>query len=541
LFASTWASPTHRLIGAGLDTELVAWFVSWTPHALLHGQNPLLTGDINAPGQVNLMWNNTMPLAGLVLSPVSSLFGPVVASNLLITACPVLSAWTCSAVLHRLTGDRLAAFFGGALYGFSPYMLGHALGQPHVALAFGPPLLLLLLHAIVVGTGSLRRNGLLLGGLALAQLFLSEELLASEALIATLVLCGLALSHRDRVVPAARRLAAALAWAVSIFLPLAAIPLAVQFFGPERPVGTIFTSATYSNDLLNIVVPTQLNALEIPGLSRQFAPNTLEATAYLGVPLLIAMAVSAAVLWRRRPIVRVAALSAIAVAVLSLGPRLLVDGHDVGVPLPWRLLSSVPVVNDILPSRLWLYVDLCAAVLLCEGIAAMRSRSARVRQVGAVAGVVVAASLLPMLPYPTYATSVPPLFASPAAHVLDDRVVLLVPFASCLDARSMLWHATADMRFRMPEGYVITSGKELQCPKPTATWSVLRRVQFAGDDAQPTAAEVTEMFAELRSWHVDLVAVGPMEHEERAIRLFTDVLGDPGEPVGGVRLWRLPA
>lgn len=70
------------------DLAQMAWFLSWVPHALLTGHNPLITHAINVPTGVNLMWNTSMPLAGLVMAPITLALGPLVSLNLLLILGP---------------------------------------------------------------------------------------------------------------------------------------------------------------------------------------------------------------------------------------------------------------------------------------------------------------------------------------------------------------------------------------------------------------------------------------------------------------------
>jgi hypothetical protein len=49
----------------------------WTPFALEHGHNPFVTGHLNAPYGVNLLWNTSLLLPGLLFAPVTRTFGPV--------------------------------------------------------------------------------------------------------------------------------------------------------------------------------------------------------------------------------------------------------------------------------------------------------------------------------------------------------------------------------------------------------------------------------------------------------------------------------
>src|SRR2546425_477656 len=136
LFSSTWwGSPRSHFIGVRGDPQLVMWFLSWTPHALTHGLNPLFTHHLNYPDGVNLMWNTLMPLAGVALWPITRVLGPVFAFNVLVTLALPISAFAAYLALLRYVTHRSAAFIGGVLYGFSPYMINQAYGHANLILA----------------------------------------------------------------------------------------------------------------------------------------------------------------------------------------------------------------------------------------------------------------------------------------------------------------------------------------------------------------------------------------------------------------------
>src|SRR5258708_13746121 len=146
------------------------------------------------------MWNTSMIFPAIVLWPVTALFGPVVAYNLLITAGIALSAWCGFLAARRFLRGDLTCFLAGLLYGFSPGLIAQALGHPHVVVALFPPIALMLgdeilvrrrLHPAVAGS---------LAGIAPAlQLLTGEELLAAPLAIPVLVVALLALSHTNHV------------------------------------------------------------------------------------------------------------------------------------------------------------------------------------------------------------------------------------------------------------------------------------------------------------------------------------------------------
>jgi hypothetical protein len=519
------------------------WFLTWTPWAVSHGQNPFLTTHINAPDGVNLMWNALAPLAALVLWPVTATAGAVASYDVMVTADLALAAW-CAFLLLRRHVRPLAALAGGAFYGFSPFLLSQAPSHSKVAFAVMPPLLLLLVDGLLVRRDfSPRRAGLLLGVLMAAQLLVFEEGVVLAAVAALVVLAVLAVrAGRERSRAALPLLLRALGWALIPLAVLCAVPLGFQFLGGNRVPATVPGASVYVTDLANLVVPTptQLVAPQPAlDLTARLSGNSVENASYLGLPLL-ALALFVAWHWRRRPLVAVAAWSGAALAVLSLGPQLHVGGHVSRLPLPWRAVEAIPVVGSALPSRLWVYVDLAVAVLLAVFVAELLARATRpaLRWAGAAALALVGLSLLPRSALAAPA-SVPPLFTSRLAGTAPaGSTVLVAPYThDGGSAEPMLWQAEADMWFRMPEGYFVTvdgTGQRRDGPPPTTTARVMTAI--AAGHALPGGVE-EQILADLRRWKVSTVLVGPMPHQDQMVALFSRVLSAPPRNRGGVWVW----
>jgi len=175
MFSSTWVHPTNWWVGVSGDAQQFMWFLGWPPFAITHGLNPIFSNYGDYPGGVNLMWNASELLPGVVLGPLTQAGGVVLSYNVLMTAAVALSAWTAYLLIRRYVSSQLAAAVGGLLYGFSPFMTAHSLGHPHVTVAFMPPVLLLLLDEIVrVQRRRPLVSSLLLGLAAAAQLIIGE-------------------------------------------------------------------------------------------------------------------------------------------------------------------------------------------------------------------------------------------------------------------------------------------------------------------------------------------------------------------------------
>lgn len=567
LFGSAWRDPTHLAIGTGTDAIFSIWDLRWVPFAISHGLNPFFTNYLDYPSGANLMWSGLFPLPALLLAPVTAVFGGVVAYDLMSTLAIALSAWTAFWAIQRYVTAPTAAFLGGLVYGFSPALAGQALGHPQVAIACIPPLLLIVLDEVLI-----RQRwrpwigGVALGILGVAQLLSGEELLAAEALVAIAAVTLLVATNRSAVaerVPYVLRSAAA---AAGTFAVLAAFPLAVQFFGPQRVHGSLQPANVYVSDLLNFLVPTSMQQFSPPiarAVSNQFAGNIAEWGAFFGLPLM-AVLVYAIVKCRDRPVMRLSAALLILLSFLSLGITLHIAG--LATPLPvgllllsfpalravvpprpmtylfaglWAALAIMPVLSNILPARLMLFAFLFAAILVAGLVDRLLHEADWRRRLASIGFVLLAVlSIWPRIPFPVAEMATPAYFTSGSARAtVPGSIVLIAPYARAGSNQAMLWQADSDMAFKMPEGYALLPGPR-GSPPDSALGSQMAVVELGGtpDLSEPSLAR---MRTDLRSWGVQAVAVGPMPQRDSMLVLFTSLLGRPPAERGGVAIWTL--
>ncbi len=312
------------------------------------------------------MWNTPIVLVSLVAAPITLLLGPIVAYNVLITAAIALSAWCAFMVLRRYARGNVAPLIGGAVYGFSPYVLPQADLHLDLALAFVPPLFLLVIDELLRRRRSPVMLGTALGVLAAVQFLIEEELVLTSAILGAVVLGVLALQRPDQVRLYAAPLTRALVVAGGVFAVLMAWPLVVQFFGAERVQGALQNPDTFSTDALNLVVPTSHQLIApaaATAISTHFSGLDIEANAYIGIPLLVLLVVFSVRRWSDIR-VRTAAIAGAVALVLSMGPHLAVNGHSTGWPLLLWPLSQLPVIGDIEPNRIAVLMWLAIAVLV---------------------------------------------------------------------------------------------------------------------------------------------------------------------------------
>lgn len=567
LFIGAWLHPTVTAIGLGQDPPQFMWSFTWPGVALGHLHNPFITNTVDYPAGVNLLWNCSMLLVGTVTWPVTAIFGPVATFNLVETLALALSAWTAFLWLRRHVIGTLAPALGAALFGFSPGMLAHSLGHPHVTAAFLVPVIFILLEDILVyDRGAAPWRGALLGLTAAAQLLIGEEVLVTAAVLAGLALVMLAGMYPAQVRKRLRRGLTGLGVAAAVSLILTAGPLAVQFFGPQRVHGLLHNPDVYIADLLSFVTPGQQQWLAPAQALRLFArfsgSSIAESNAYIGIPMAVLLGYTVVRHWHR-PLVRVVTLLAGMLAVLSLGSTIHIGGRPTGIPtlalailvvplwrtvpvpallaafvLAWLALNRLPVLENILPVRLTIYVYLFAGALLAVFLSELFRRPRPEIALGGAALAAALISLAPVLPYTVTRTDIPSYFSSASVQrIPEGSVALVFPYADPQHAAAMLWQASAGIRFRMPGGYQFIPaeprGNSIE-PPPSASHDVSLSIEAGAD---PTQVDPAPILAEIKRWNARTVIVGPMPHEDGMVTLLSRALGRQPLKLGGVYTW----
>ena len=533
-----------------------AWFLAFTPDSLIHFHNPFLTNVINYPTGLNMMNDTFMPLLGLLLSPVTFIWGSTAAFNVLTVLSIAGSATAAFLVFRRWAPWTPAAYIGALFYGCSPYMESQGVAHPMLLMVPLPPLILLVLDEILIRQVlPSRRMGIVLGLLVTAQLLISTEVLGTTVLMS---LIGLALlvAFRWRLVGVHLRYAVrALVVASGTALVLCAYPFWLFLWGPEHVSGTVQRgSVTFlSTDVLSVLLPSQIQRISPSGLqsiTNGFAPFGVTYGAdgaYIGIPLLIVLAFVTVRFWRLG-IVRFAAAMAVVALVLSFGATLNVDGHSTGIPLPFRIVNSLPLLKSAIAYRLTLYVALFCALLLAVGLDRVHKMGiGRVRpgRQGALAALGLAVvgliPVLPAWPYPSNPTGVPAFFnASDVKSIPSDSVLLTYPFPRWPFVQPMYWQAIDDFRFKLPGGYITSTtptGAATANGTSSFTESFLEGCE-EGEQPQASDDDVQQSADDLRAWDVSTIVVTQSAADpECALELFQTVLGRAPEERDGQWVW----
>jgi len=548
VFAGNWGSPTSTSIARGVgDGALMTWFLQWTPHALQHGLNPLFSTHMNVPDGVNVMWNTSLLLPGLVLAPVTLAFGPVLSFNLLLALGLGLSAWCAALVFRRYVRSRVAALLGGLVYGFSPYMLAQSRGHLHLTLVFLVPLLLAVLDELLVRQ---RRHPLLagaaLGLLAAAQLFTGEEVLVFTAILGLAMVVVLAVLFPRQLRGRVGHALLGLTVAAVVFAALAAWPVWFQLTGPQHVSGDLHPVEKLATDLFGPVVPNRVQAITPEAalrVSSRFPGNLAETNGYLGIPLVLIL-IFTVVRWWRAPVVRVAAVLFLLALVLSMGARLVVGGRPTDLPLPWAAIDSLPLLESAVPNRFMLLADLFAGLLLAVFVDRALTWATAPRLGALVLTGAAFLALLPRGPLGGVPVEVPAFFTgSEVQRIPAGSVALVAPAPAPGNAAPMFWQAMAGLRFRIPGGYFVgpdPTGKPKYGANPTPLIRRMARIRAGSPAPRLDQRQRAELVGDLVRWRVGTVVVGPMDRpgtRATMVEFLSDLLGRKPSSTGGVWVW----
>jgi hypothetical protein len=347
-----------------------------------------------------------------------------------------------------------------------------------------------------------------------------------------------------------------LATAIGVTGAIAGYPLWTQFFGPLLQHSSPFQPDFYKNDLAGFVQPSSLLLLHTRG-SAAFAANFQgmlpEYLAYLGWPMLIALAFVAVRFWRLLA-VRATVLTFVLLSVLSMGGTVLAGGHEhEAVTLPWYWLQTLPVTGSVIPDRFSIIADGAAAAAFAFGLDAAHTRWPRAEQL--ILGLASLAVVF-LLPAPLPAAPVTALPAGWTETIGALRVpagahVLVVPIPQSSFTEPLRWQADTGEPGSMIGGYYMgptysgtaaTDGDGLSSEAMylNQLWAESEKISIAGLATLPVNQiypDFPQMRGQLSGWKVSAVvavtAVGsPLG------RYLTGLLGRPAAADGGVVGWR---
>ncbi len=327
--AVSWprASYLAGLLPATRDAGSYVWGFWWMAHQLAHLGNPWATRGIAAPVGTQLGLHALLPLPGVLLAPVTVIFGPGASYNVLSIALPGLLCYAAYRVARLWLPSQAGAIAAGAFFGLSSMLVWRS--WYHLNLAAGELFIPFALEAAVRLT---RRPGwrqaVILGAVLAAAVLTDQEIAVLVLIVTALALLTWLLWPPFTV---AKLRATALAAVVTVVLAspqLAAIVQQVKSGGATSPPVTLAKAyIKYSARLPGIVAPSpQISHFGLGGLGFIYSGPTNDGIPSFGLVLTVLALLGVLAGWRRRS-TWLLALLWLGCAALALGPVLRVGGH----------------------------------------------------------------------------------------------------------------------------------------------------------------------------------------------------------------------
>lgn len=541
-----WLDPNGRVLDGNDDDHGIFLFM------LAHGERVVFDGaplffesHLNAPVGVNMMANTAILALSLPLAPVTHFLGGGVSVAIILTTglAGTAAAWYWLFARH-LVASRRAALIGALWCGFGPTMISHANGHLNFVSQYLVPLIVWQVLRLRE-PGRAVRGGIVLGLLIVLQIFINEETLLFTALTLGVFVLAYAIMRRAEARATARRFLAGLGVATGTTLALAGYPLWYQFLAPGNYHGQPFAPTEFVTDLLALGAYPRQSVAGIDAVAERLSVSATEDNTFFGPVGLLMIAVALRMLWRSAA-ARSAAIAGLVLLIASLGPRLQAAGVKTAIPLPFALVSHIPVIDLVSVTRFAMVPATIAGILLA--LAADRiGEYPRVRRRRFWVGMTLA--LVPLFPTPAPVVQGDPLPEFLTAglwrrYVPDGRTLVPVPLPEVTTGRTaQRWATLENLDFAVPRGYFMgpadpphdRTGSWRAPVRPTT--ELLNRVQATGQRPALTEADRALIRADLVYWRAAVVMLVPEAPNVAALRAtLTGALGEP-RLVGGVEIW----
>jgi hypothetical protein len=526
------------------DAPTFIWFLEWPVHAILNGHNPFYSSAMFPPVGINLLSNTGVLLIGLVLSPITYFFGPILSMNIALMLSPVLSALAMFLLIRRWVRWQPAAFVGGFMYGFCSFILVSLRdGQLHQGMAIFPPLIVALLDAILIRQ---KRNPYALGlWLALAivgQFFIATEQLLMLAIMSALGLIGLMVYGRwvrqltlERIRYAVRALTTTTVLAVLLL----GYPSWFALAGPAH-----FKGRVWSYDI------SVIHAY----LSRVYSTSSTLNGAWdmtfagLGIGLVAVLGLLA---YRKVRQLWFFAFTAVVATVLSLGVSF--------SWAPWRLVANIKVIESVIPMRFTFFALISTAVMVgividrvhqdgggrrltkwLQGRGGSLTSLRRAIPAILVSAVVVLPFVIPVsrqLPMQTSFVGQPRWFVATAPKLPAGQTYLTIPFPAYFQDAT-IWQALGHMHWTSAFGFGPGGDRERNLNEARAIVVLARMSYFRSPTYSTDALAIRKAMV---AWGVDRIVVaariGTKPFRSSTVALFTSATGTAPTYSQGVWLW----
>jgi hypothetical protein len=461
LFTWPWITHFNRDfftdVGDGLQNVWNMWWIDKSVgqlHVL-----PWFTTYLHAPWGVTLVGQTLNPINGFVGIILMHFMSLMQAFNVMITFAFIFGGLTMFWLCRYLTKAYVPSLIGGAMFTFSSYHFAHALGHMQLVSLEFIPLFVLLWWKLLIKPGYRLAVG---AALALLLVLFCDYYYFLYSLLMAVFIAGYLLYRKDITIDAFRQKQnwrPLLVFVVLCLVLVAPLPVALLKANAHGGLVGAHDARTFSTDLASPF---------IDGGFWHFSSWThlywghvrayiAESTVYLGVSVWLLLVIA---IWKRGKIHRDVVFwigVGLFFGILSLGPRLLVNGDTIEhFPLPYALAEHiVPSLRlSGVPVRMMVMVTFAATILVAMVLAKVDIKKRRGQLLVGLFCVVLAFEMWPMtlpLTPDTQPRYVIALKALPAGVVLDNAAP---------DGSEQLLHQTSH-EHKMILGYISRTPQKL--------------------------------------------------------------------------------
>jgi hypothetical protein len=368
------------------DVWVHLWTFRWIKDALLSGQNPYYTNLLFFPNGAFLYSHNIAWVNIALWLPLQALIGEGAAYSLHFLLIIIFNGFAGYLLVREFTGSSLAGFVGSLIIAFWPYALSH---QDHPNLIFTAWIILALFFLKRFFDHQQKRD-LLLAAVSIALIGLTRW----QLLIIGGFIIGLYILYRligDKIYRTPRfiaLLALIFLLALLVMIPLL-LPIFIALTGQSVTSDLFLEVSPFSTDLLSYLTPSLYHPLWGETVSEIYSNFPVHSTVpFLGYTALVLAIIGIFTKWSRARFWLVAALLYI---LLALGPALIINGRDTGLPLPISLIDGTFIIQMVRrPIRFNIVLSIPVAVMAGYGVVSLRERTKGVWQAVVLATLIVA-------------------------------------------------------------------------------------------------------------------------------------------------------
>ncbi|MBN2382391.1 hypothetical protein JXQ70_05860 [bacterium] len=172
--------------GDGGDAAIFVWDLWWMKHSILElHQNPFQTGYIFNPIDISLVFHAFIPLYGLIMLPIQTIFSPFVCYSIIFLLTFMCTGWATYRLARILGIGFVAALVAGFALTFCPVRLVRGLGHLSLLSTQWIPLFYVFM---LLSFQSARKRDSAIAGMILAASFYTDYQLTVLLLISILLM-----------------------------------------------------------------------------------------------------------------------------------------------------------------------------------------------------------------------------------------------------------------------------------------------------------------------------------------------------------------